>query len=244
MIDLHAHVLPGVDDGPASMPAALALVEAAAAAGTSTIVATPHVDLRFGLEAGRIAASTSGLQAALDAAGVGVHVLSGAEIALERLIDLPPWELDALGLGGGPYLLVEAPLRRLPGEFDWPIRSLLEDGTRRVLIAHPERSPAFHADPARLVRLVDEGALCQVTTGAITGAFGAVIRDFALDLVRAGLVHDLASDAHDLARRPPGLGPALAALAAEGLATEDEQRWLTEAVPAAIIAGEDPPPRP
>jgi protein-tyrosine phosphatase len=244
MIDLHAHVLPGVDDGPASMGAALALAGAAAAAGTSTIVATPHVDLRFGLEAARVAAATAGLQAALDAAGIGVRVLTGAEIALERLIDLPPWELDALGLGGGPYLLVEAPLRRLPGEFDWPIRALLEDPARRVVIAHPERSPAFQADPGRLARLVEAGALCQVTTGALTGAFGAVVRDFALDLVRAGLVHDLASDAHDLARRPPGLGAALAALAAEGLATEAEQHWLTEDVPAAIVAGDDPPPRP
>jgi protein-tyrosine phosphatase len=244
MIDLHAHVLPGVDDGPRSMADAVELVRAARAAGTTTIAATPHIDVRYRMNARRVATGLAALREELAAAEVDVNVVSGGEIALEKLIDLGADELDRLGLGGGPTLLVEPPLRSLPGDWEWAVRRLLEAG-RSVLLAHPERCPTFQREPGRLRALVDAGAYAQVTVGALVGDFGGIVRDTALRIFREGLVHDLASDMHDLGPRPPALSAGLEVLAAEGLATtRQQQAWLTASAPAAILAGSELPPRP
>ncbi len=114
-----------------------------------------------------------------------------------------------------------------------------------MLLAHPERCPGFHRDPALLQGLVAQGALCSITAGALTGRFGSTVNRFALKLLREGLVHDVASDTHDTRRRSPesartpGRSPPSAFPGLEGQA-----KWLTEGVPAAILAGEPLPERP
>lgn len=219
------------------------MVRAAAAAGTRTIVATPHVDLRYGVTPADVAQAVAALNGALVRDGVGATVLAGAEIALERLIDLSERELDALTLAGHGSLLVEAPLRDLRGDFEWPIRALLERGRHRVVIAHPERCPAFLAAPGRLTLLREKGALCQVTVSALTGDFGAETRAYALTLALDGAFENLSSDMHDPEVRGPSLRRGLAVLADHGVPVA-VGRWLTHDVPCALVSGSAIPERP
>jgi protein-tyrosine phosphatase len=140
-------------------------------------------------------------------------------------------------------VLVECPLSNRPGEFEWPARALLERGVG-VLLAHPERCPGFQRDLRRVSALVQRGALVQLTAGSIRGDFGAPARNAAFELARFGLVHDLASDAHDAVHRPPGLSAARSALAGVLKGGEAEAIWLTVDAPAAILAGRRPTGRP
>ena len=238
MIDLHCHILPGVDDGPADLEASLELARAAVAAGTTTMVATPHADSTFRVGAGRRDAALAELRPALAEAGIPLEVLPGSEIAIDVFLDLDAAERDALRLGGGPYLLLECPLAQAAGAFDDYLARLLGEG-ERIVLAHPERCPTFLRSPERLARLVSGGALTSVTAGAFAGRFGSVPRRFALDMVRDGLIHSVASDAHNTGSRPPGLG---AELDEAGLGAL--RPWLTEAVPAAVLAGDRLPPMP
>jgi protein-tyrosine phosphatase len=113
-----------------------------------------------------------------------------------------------------------------------------------VLLAHPERCPGFQHDPGALRRLVERGVLCSITSSTLTGAFGRLPCRFAFALLSDGLVHNIASDAHDAERRPPDLRPGLAATAARLDGFDARAAWLTQAVPAAILSGAplpDPP---
>ena len=107
------------------------------------------------------------------------------------------------------------------------------------MLAHPERCPAFHSDPAVLESLVRAGILTSITAGSLVGRFGAPVRRFAFGLVRDGLVHNVASDAHDDSGRAPGMTAELRRAGLEPLAA-----WLTTEVPAAILAGGEIPPPP
>jgi protein-tyrosine phosphatase len=241
VIDLHCHVLPGLDDGPRTMDESLALLEAQAAAGVRAVVATTHVDRRYpGVTPQVIAAGVRDVSAAAARAGIDVAVIPGAEVALTRATNMDDAQLRALRLGDGPWLLLEPPHAvAAPSTVEHAVGALLERG-QRVVLAHPERSPAFLREPAVVRRLVARGALCSVTAGAVSGSFGRTIRRFALELLDAGLVHDLASDAHGgMASRPPGLREHLAGTGHEALAD-----WLCDEVPRAIVTGGDLPARP
>src|SRR5205807_9266350 len=131
------------------------------------------------------------------------------EIALSRLADLSTEQLRALRLGDGPFLLLECPLTQGAGDFDMLLRRF-QSRVESIVLAHPERAPLFQQEPERLVRLVEEGFLCSITTGSLRGDFGGIVRRFTLEILREELAHNLASDAHDHLLRPPGLGHALA----------------------------------
>jgi len=236
MIDLHAHILPALDDGPQSDAAAVALARAAVAHGTRAIATTSHVNRSFGLQPDDLAGARAALADVLRAAGVELELLAGGEIAHKRLPELTDDDLRALALGGGPFVLLECPLGGLDD-----LTPLVDDlHTRgfRVLLGHPERSPAFQRDPERLERLVAGGALAQVTTGAFTGDFGPIAQRAALDMVDRELVHVLASDTHDRVHRPPDL------TAADELLGREQREWMAAAAPAAIVAGDPLPDRP
>ncbi len=243
MIDLHSHILPGLDDGPSTMEGSLALARAAVEAGTRTILATPHINEDASIEPARIAAGLVELRAALAAAEIPLEVLPGGEIAIWRLIDLDDDSLRALALGGGPYLLVESPFSPVVGDFEPMVLDLHQRG-HRVLLAHPERCPAFQRDPARLEGLVGAGALVQLTAGSMAGDFGSTVRRFTTALLREGFAHVVASDAHDTLRRPPGLQAGFAALEKELPGVSEHAGWLTELVPRAVLDGGPVPPRP
>ena len=243
MIDLHTHVLPGIDDGPPDLDTALALLTRMAEEGVDVVVATPHVSEQYPTTAERIAEGVSELRNALADAGVPLEVLPGAEVALDRAVALGDDELDQLCLGEGRFLLVESPLASSAADFDWILDGLRERGFSLVL-AHPERSPAFQRDPARLLRHVAAGDLCSITAGAMAGRFGTTVRRFTLRLLREGMIHDVASDAHDLVHRPPGLRIAFESFEQEAPGMLDRMGWHTLEVPEAILAGRRPPAQP
>lgn len=239
VIDLHCHVLPGIDDGPETIDGSLAIARAAAAAGTRTLVATPHVSWRYPNDADTIARLVDEVNGRLAAESVTLEILPGAELAMTRIIDIDPTELPRLSLGGGPWLLVEPPFTAVATGLDTIVFDLQRRG-HRVLLAHPERCPALHRDPRMLGSLVRAGALTSITAGSLVGKFGDTVRRFALQLVQDELVHNVASDAHDTIGRPPSMA---AEIERAGLGPLRE--WLTEEIPAAILAGEETiPPRP
>jgi protein-tyrosine phosphatase len=239
VIDLHCHVLAGIDDGPPTTEDSVALARVAAAQGTRTIVATPHVSRRYGNDSHTIARLVQETNAALATAGVGLDVVAGAEIAMTRAADLAAEELSALALGGGPWLVIEPPFSSAAVGLDTLIFQLQDEG-HSVVLAHPERCPAFHREPQLLESIVHAGVLTSITAGSLVGQFGGGVKRFALELIDAELVHNVASDAHDPEERPPAIG---SELQSAGLAALAE--WLTDEVPAAILAGEEMiPPRP
>ena len=240
MIDLHCHVLPGVDDGPRTMQEAVALARVAEANGIRTLVATPHVSATHANGAEGIARAVAQVRDALAQEGVAVELAAGGEVTVGRAAGLDDDELARLHLGGGPWLLLECPLSpaAAPG-FPVAAAAIAARG-HRVLLAHPERSPAFHPDPVgRLAPLVAGGMLTQVTAGAFTGRFGRRVQEVTLELLRAGLVHAVASDAHDPVGRPPSIAAELAQAGVEAWAG-----WLAHDVPAAILEGRPIPPAP
>jgi protein-tyrosine phosphatase len=238
VIDLHCHALPGIDDGPADLRASLALARAAAETGTRTIAATPHIDHWWDVDPASLPRRVADLAAACAAEGIDVDLRTGGEISLTRLVDLGEDELDALALGGGSHVLLEAPLSPGAGDFDELIGAVV--ARRPVLVAHPERCPDFLRAPERYERLLEAGAHGQVTAGSFIGQFGQTIRKTVLRWLDRGWVHVVASDSHDAYRRPPGLrAPLLRAGVSEELAA-----WLTEAVPGAIVAARPIPERP
>ena len=239
MIDLHCHVLAGIDDGPSTVEGSLELARAAAAEGTRTLVATPHVSWRYSNDHEAIARLVDELNGRLAAANIDVSVLAGAELAMTRLVDLEDSQLSQFGLGGGSWLLVEPPFTESDPGIEDLIVDLLERG-HRVVLAHPERSPAFRRIPRVLQALVSQGVITSITAGALVGRFGNDVRRFALELFADGIVHNVASDAHDAQRRPPTLA---SDLARAGLS--DLCEWLCVSVPRAILADEESiPPRP
>jgi len=239
VIDLHHHLLPGIDDGPPTLDDALALARAAVAAGTTTVVATPHVSRSYPANtAASIAEQVTALQGALAGASIPLRVLRGAEVAVTHAVNLSDEELSALRLGTGPYLLVECPLTPTGAGFELLLESLLDRG-HRILLAHPERCRAFQRDNELLARLVARGALAQITAGSLSGHAGRTVREVAHGLVREGLAHVVASDAHSVDRRPPSL---LSEVEQEGYA--EQAAWLVGHVPRAILDGSRVPAMP
>jgi protein-tyrosine phosphatase len=238
MIDLHCHILPDLDDGPRRVEDAVSMARAHVAVGVDTVVATPHVDEAFPLiDADVISLAADELRADLSAADIPLTILTGAELSLSAAVALDDAELRRHGLGGGPWLLIEAPLGR-PRDVEPAMHELMERGYL-VMVAHPERSPTFQHDIAALHRLVERGALTQVTAGALVGRFGRTVQQFSERLMRERLVHAVASDAHDMFNRSPGI-----AWAIDGAGLGSWGDWLSTEVPAAVIAGAPIPPAP
>ena len=225
------------------MSDALAMASAAATAGTTTLVATPHIDHQWHVRPELIPRLAAALRDEMRNEGIQLELRTSGEVALSRLADLTNEQKRALRLGDGPYLLVESPLTPLAGDFDLLLVTILSRG-ESVVLAHPERSPLFQQEPERLLRLVDAGLLCSISTGSLRGDFGELVRRFTIELLREGVAHDLSSDAHDSLQRPPGLADALSRVEHELPGISAQGEWLTELAPAAILAGEPLPSRP
>ena len=141
-----------------------------------------------------------------------------------------------LRLGDGPWLLLESPFGPTGPELERVVGDLLGRG-HRILLAHPERSPALRDHPRRLRALVELGAGCSITAGALEGRFGSAAAWSALELLRDGLVLSVDSDAHDAEHRPPGLTAGIAAAAERLPSVAAAAELLTTANGAAIVAG-------
>lgn len=238
MIDLHTHVLPGIDDGARSPAEARAIALDAAGQGVSVLVATPHVRDDYPTTADEMEEAVAEVRDDFDAHGVPVEVLHGSEVSLDLLWAIPPPELRRLTIAQtGKYLLLEFPYRGWPFALDSAVKRLVELGTR-PLLAHPERNPEVQDRPDRLAGLVDAGALVQITAASLDGVRDRAAQAAALRLLELGLVHVLASDSHGPHISREGLAAAAASLDDQELA-----RYLTVDVPRSIVAGEPVPDR-
>ena len=238
MIDLHSHVLPGIDDGAADLDEALAMARAAAADGVTTVVATPHADTHQ--PRSDVAARVLALQAELDAAGIALRLLPGVEIALSP--DVPERLRDGtlLTLAGSRYALIELPFNVMPPHVDRVLYEVQLAGFT-PLMAHVERYRYVQSALERLDEWCERGAVLQVTAGSLRGDFGSRPRAAAAAIARGAWPAVLASDAHDSRHRRPELAFTRALVAA--LADEARAAELLDAGPAAIV--EDRPfPRP
>jgi protein-tyrosine phosphatase len=239
VIDLHSHVLPGLDDGAAQLEVALAILRAAQDDGVDTIVATPHVREDYPTTAAQMGAALAELRSAARRAGLTIEVLPGGELALDALARLDEDERSGFWLGGRPgLLLVETPYHGWASGIESVSASLASDGVTMVL-AHPERNPAVQDRPELLRRVVDRGAMVQLTAASLDGRLGRRSAATARALLDAGLAHVVASDAHAPEVRSAGLSGVGVALADPELAL-----WLTSEVPTALLAGEAIPARP
>jgi protein-tyrosine phosphatase len=238
MIDLHVHILHGLDDGPRTMDESMAIAQEAAAHGVDTIAATPHVRSDYPTSADEMESRLADLRTRLAEAATPVQVLPGAEVSIESLDRLCRAELRRFGLAGNPaYLLVETPYHGWPLEIDQRFFQLRAAGITPVL-AHPERNAEVQADIRRVARLVQTGALVQLTASSLAAA-GKRTRETAHRLIDERLAHIVASDTH---------GPDLTRAGLDTLAglidDADLAHWLVRDVPGAIVAGRPLPRRP
>lgn len=205
MIDVHSHLLPGLDDGAPDVATALAMARAYVADGVGIVVCTPHIVPGVYVNSGpQIRAAVAQCQIALDTAGIDLHLLPGADVHVTpRLVEgLKSGHL--LSLADSRYVLIELPHHVAPPRFEDPLLSLIAAGYVPIL-THPERMSWMAAQYQRLERLVAGGLWIQVTTGALGGIFGRDARQLAERMLDDGLVHLLATDAHNAHGRPPDL---------------------------------------
>ena len=234
MIDLHSHILPGLDDGAATAADSLALARAAASVGVTTVAATPHVRDDYPTSVDQMERGVAALTRALEEAEVSLEIAVGGEVSLDRLDRLSDDEVGRFTLGGsGRYLLVEFPYYGWPFTLEAQLRRLRGRGIVPVL-AHPERNPEVQQATHRLDRLRRGGALAQVTIDSLAGVLGRRARRAARELLDQRAVDVLASDSH-----AAGAYSLDVAGLAEAVGDRRLARYLTVDVPAAVLAGED-----
>jgi protein-tyrosine phosphatase len=239
VIDLHSHILPGVDDGARTLEESFEIARAAVEDGVEVLAATPHVRADYPTRAETMERLVATTQDALREARLPLRLCSGGEIALDFLAGLDAEERRRFGLGGNPrYLLLEFPYGGWPLSLETVVFELQAQGVTAV-IAHPERNAAVQAAPERLRAAVEAGALVQLTAGSLTAGPRASALGTARALLDLGLAHLIAGDAHAPAMRRAGMREAAAAVGDDALAG-----WLTEGVPRAIVENEPLPERP
>jgi protein-tyrosine phosphatase len=244
--DLHFHILPGVDDGPSDIDESVELARAAAADGTSTVVATPHVRVDYVTAVLDLADMVRPVRAAIAAAGIELEVLPGGEVGHEMVERLRQEELAAVAQGppGARWILVETPFGAIGEDFHAATAELRARGFG-VVLAHPERgADAAVCGAAALRRELAAGSLAQVNAMSLAGGHGDDAELAAHALVAEGLVAVVASDAHG-PTRPPALRIARRALEDHGVPAPVEhtltigatRRLLTDGLkPATALA--------
>ena len=234
MYDIHAHILPGVDDGPSSMDESLEIARAAANRGTHVMLATPHrKDVTENWSVGHIGRLLAELNAQVQAEGLDLQVLLGMENHLDA--DLPA-EICAgrsLAMNGSRYILVEMPFLGRPKFLEGLLGEVMGLGLVPVL-AHPERIEAFQRDVGLLREFVELGMLSQITAGSLLGQWGDEVKELTEQLLLTGLAHVIASDTHTPGEpRPPGL--AAGAEAAGRLVGAERAQAMVLSTPRAIL---------
>ena len=239
MIDLHSHLLPGLDDGARDLGESVAIARAMVDDGVRTVAATPHVRHDYPTSADAMEAALVLVRDAVVAAGWPLEVLGGGEIALDALSALAPGARARFGLGGNArLLLLEVPYEGWPIGLSQTVFELSVEGVVAV-IAHPERNPEVQQRPDLLADVVRVGGVVQLTAASIDGRLGRAAARCARRLLELELAHLVASDAHAPDVRGAGLSAAVAAVGGGELGA-----WLTSDVPAALLAGTELPPRP
>jgi len=244
MIDLHSHILPGIDDGCADIAESLAFARATAADGVRGIIATPHSAevLEQGLTTAVLQGRVAHLNSLLNSEGISLEVYPGCEVFAEP--DSPgklkDGRLTTLNLGR--YVLLEPPMQGLPLYFDLLIFELQTAGFIPIL-AHPERNSDVLAQPEKLLTWIQRGAMAQVTSASLLGGFGRQVQQVARRMVKQRWVQILSSDAHGADVRSPQTRLARAEVVA--LIGEEGAQLMTVDVPTGVLQNEFtrfPPP--
>lgn len=217
MIDLHNHLLPGIDDGAEDVERSLELARIAVADGISHLVCTPHIHPgRYENTPETIAAALAEFEAALQNAGLDLKVSSAAEVrfGLELMDGVARNAVPFLGeWQGRKVLLLEFPHSEVPFGAEKLTAWLI---SRNILpmIAHPERNKGIMKSRSRLKPFLDQGCLLQVTAASVAGRFGQSCQEVSEELLKDGKVTILATDAHNVEHRPPCLKEGVKAAAA------------------------------
>ena len=238
IVDLHTHILPGLDDGAPDLEASLRIARAAVEEGVHAMVGTPHVRSDFPTSPSRLHEACRLLQKGLEESGLPLAIHSGAEISLDSVDSLDDTELSAFCLGSGRCLLIEAPYGAWPLGTQYTLGRLKRRGFD-ILIAHPERNDEVGKDVEFLREYDEWGVMFQVTAASLTGSAGRDTQAVAHRLIDAGLAHVISSDAHGHPRRPISFRSAR-----ESLDDDPLFAWMSHGVPGAIISGGEVPPRP
>ena len=236
MIDLHCHMLPGIDDGAPDRGVALAMARCAVADGITVTACTPHI------YPGMYENDREGIQRAIEAfrqvlaeEGIGLELVIGADTHLAPDLLQGIRESRVPTLNGSRYLLLEPPHHSVPPRFEESVFQLRAAGIVPV-ITHPERLSWIESHYQVFERLVHAGAWMQVTSGALTGRFGKRPQYWGERMLDEGLVHILATDSHHIDRRPPLLAEGRDA-AAQRVGAEEAEK-LVSTRPRAILNDE------
>jgi len=231
MIDIHCHILPGIDDGALSVEDSVKMARVAASDGIRKVVATPHISDGQCLQE-TIKEKIHHLNHVLDELGIPVEILPGAEV--QYLFD--PLKIKACTINNTAYALIEFPFEYLPSTAKEIIFKLIINGLKPI-IAHPERNLSIIRNPEMLLHLLDEQVYVQITADSIAGTFGREIEKCATHLLKKGWVDVMASDAHSSGYRCPNLSKGLRR--AEKIIGKQNAQRLVKENPEAIISGKN-----
>jgi protein-tyrosine phosphatase len=232
MVDVHCHILPGLDDGAETLAISLAMLEEAIADGITHVIATPHASSDFSFDFAKVRAGVDELNSYFAdrivlASGCDFHLNHENLLAVRR--DPRPYCLNQKD-----YLLVEFNEFSIPPAMDQTLHELRLAGLRPV-VTHPERNAILRMHPHRLRKWIELGCYVQITAGSLTGVFGSNAQKFAWDWLEKGMVHFVASDAHNTGRRPLKLKFAFDEIASN--LDEDRARLLLIDNPLAAFGG-------
>jgi protein-tyrosine phosphatase len=233
LIDLHCHLLPGIDDGAGDLQASLEMARLSVADGVTVIACTPHIFPGVYDNSGPdIRRRIRHLQSQLDAQKIACRLVTGADVHVAPYLVAKLKSGEALSLNDSRYVLVEPPHHILPPNTDGLFFSLLSAGYFPIL-THPERMTWAEREYDVLVWLVQSGVWMQITAGSVLGKFGPRAKKLSERMLREGMAHIVASDAHDPEQRAPLMGEALTAL--RGLVGDEEALNLVRIRPQAIL---------
>ena len=236
MIDIHCHILPGIDDGPGTMDESLEMCRIAASDGIKTIVATPHFNPgRYEPHSAEVFKLINALQARVNEEGLDIRILPGADVSITPELQAQlKSEMHLTINKKGKYIVLEFPSAYILPNWKEFLLSLLDFGIVPI-ISHPERNAWFINHPRALFPVVRQGVIVQITGMSVTGEFGDDARRCSIFLLKNNLAHVIATDAHSSTYRSPLLTNAVSAAA--DLIGKDRAQALVTSIPRAIIEG-------
>lgn len=238
LIDLHSHILPGIDDGAPNIDVSVAMARAAVEDGVSVVACTPHIMPGVWNNSGpEIRRAVDTLRSVLAQQDVKLHLTTGADVHIAPNLVGAIKSGHVLTLHDSRYVLLELPHHIAPPRADTCFQQLLDAGYIPIF-THPERLSWIQKHYDLIEKLFEAGVWMQITAGSFTGRFGVRAQQWSERMLRDGFVHILASDMHNLTSRPANLGSGWAA--AREIVGEDEAYRLVVARPYAILRN-DPP---
>ena len=204
-IDIHCHILPNIDDGSVNIVESMKMASIAEADGTEAIIATPHqLGTNFGVTVDKIRNGVACIKAELESNRIGVSILPGADVRIDPELPKLLKQGKVLTLADrGKHVLLE-----LPHDTYYPLDQLLKSLRKQGLVgilSHPERNRGIMSDPDVMWDVIEAGGLLQITAASLNGTFGSSCQEIAELAVNEGLIHFIASDAHDTKHRPFGM---------------------------------------